>query len=266
MTKKKGAEHGGHWEFYFFVVDGRPCSTMLDLSLISLAPDAERPWLLSVRLPLDDPRSDGLATNAEATRLGEIEDGLVRSLGAHCGAVFVGRMTWNGVRDLFFYAKRTETLEQALSVGLAGAGLGSAGPRRVMTRKQKDAEWRHYLDVLYPGPLEWQWIKDRRIVESLVESGDKSDIARPIDHHARFDARAKAEAWASAVREMGFDVAIERLEGSEDAWSAHAVREDRAELAHVHDIVERLVGLAEENQGTYDGWGCPVVRGHDVRE
>lgn len=252
-------EKEGHWDFYFFVVDGRPCSTMLDLALISAAPDPERPWLLSVRMPLKEPRPDGLATNAEATVLGGIEDGLVRSLGAHCGAVFVGRMTWNGVRDLFFYAKRTETLEQAL-----GAGLAGTEPRRVMTRKQKDAEWRHYLDVLYPGPLEWQWIKDRRLVESLTESGDKSEIARPIDHHARFAARESAEAWAEAVRQMGFDVAVERLEGGDDAWRAHAVRDDRSDLSTVHDIVERLYGLAEENGGTYDGWGCAVVRGHDA--
>ncbi len=256
---RKGTEKQGHWDFYFFVVDGRPCSTMLDLSLVDGAPDAQRPWLVSVRLPLKDPRPDGLTSNAEATALGLIEDGLVRTLDAHCGAVFVGRMTWNGVRDLFFYAKRTDSLEQALTAGLSGTE-----PRRVMTRKQRDADWKHYLDVLYPGPLEWQWIKDRRLVESLAESGDKSDIARPIDHHARFAARAAAEAWACAVREMGFEVAIERAEGTEEAWSAHAVRDDRSELAHVHDIVERLYGLAEEHGGTYDGWGCPVVRGHDA--
>jgi regulator of RNase E activity RraB len=258
-TTKKTKGKEGHWDFYFFVADGRPCSTMLDLSLVSGAPDAERPWLVSIRIPLRDPRPDGLASNAEATSLGSLEDGLVRSIDASCGGVFVGRMTWNGVRDLFFYVKRTETLEQAL-----GAGLTGTEPRRVMTRKQKDAEWRHYLDVLYPGPLEWQWIKDRRLVESLAESGDKSDIARPIDHHARFADRSEAEAWAIAVRQMGFEVAIERVEGSEEAWSAHAVREDPSELAHVHDIVERLYGLAEEHGGTYDGWGCSVVRGHDL--
>lgn len=63
---------------------------------------------------------------------------------------------------------------------------------------------------------------------------------------------------------MGFEVAIERLEGSEDAWSAHAVREDPSELAHVHDIVERLLGLAEGHGGSYDGSACAVVRGHDL--
>ena len=258
-TNRKPKDKDGHWDFYFFVVDGKPCSTMLDLSLVSRAPDPERQWLVSIRLPLAEPRADGLASNPEATALGMLEDGLVRSLDAHCGGLFVGRMTWNGVRDLFFYVKRVEPLEQALAAGLAGSP-----PRRVMTRKQKDAEWRHYLDVLYPGPLEWQWIKDRRIVEQLAEAGDDSAIARPIDHHARFAARAAAEAWASAVREMGFEVAIERLETGDETWSAHAVREDPSELSHVHDLVESLYGLAEEHGGTYDGWGCAVVRGHDV--
>jgi regulator of RNase E activity RraB len=254
------SEKGGHWDFYFFVVDGRPCSTMLDLSLVRIAPDATRPWLISVRVPLESPRPDGLTTNAEAAALGKLEDALVRALDAHCGALFVGRMTWNGVRDLFFYAENETGLEFAL--GDAMQGLST--PRRVMSRKQKDPEWRHYLDVLYPGPLEWQWMQDRRVVEKLAESGDKGAIARPIDHHARFEQRDAAEAWARAVREMGFEVAIERREGGAEAWNAHAVREDPAELAHVHDIAVRLFGLAEENGGHYDGWGCSVVRGHDV--
>ncbi|MFO0683994.1 MAG: DUF695 domain-containing protein [Sandaracinus sp.] len=248
----------GRWDFYFFVVDGRPCSTMLDLSLIAKAPDATRPWLLSVRLPLREPRPDGLTTNAEASELGKLEDSLVRALDAHCGGVFVGRMTWNGVRDLFFYLQRTETLEQALAAGLSGGT-----PRRLMTRKQRDPEWRHYLDVLYPGPLEWRWIEDRRLVETLAAAGDKSDIARPIEHLASFASREAAEAWALSVKQMGFEVEIERTDG-DGRWSAHAVREDRSELAHVHDIVERLYGLAEEQEGTYQGWECAVVRGHDA--
>jgi len=250
---------GSSWDFYFFVVDGRPCSTMLDLGLADHAPDRERPWLVSIRIPLRDPRPDGLTTNAEASALGHLEDALVRSLGAHCGAIFVGRMTWNGVRDLFFYCKRTEAIEQAL-----GDALEGTEPRRLLTRKQNDAAWKHYLEVLYPGPLERQWMKDRRVVEALAKEGDKSDIARPIDHYAVFPTRQAAEAWANAVRPMGFEVVVERSDGVAASWGATAVRDDPAELAHVHEIAERLYGLADAHGGKYDGWGCEVVRGHDA--
>jgi hypothetical protein len=59
-----------HWDFYFFIVDGKPCSTMLDLGLVNEAPLASRPWLLSIRTPLSRPRADGLTDNPEAVELG----------------------------------------------------------------------------------------------------------------------------------------------------------------------------------------------------
>lgn len=248
-----------HWDFYFFVVDGRPCSTMLDLALVSSAPLAARPWLLSIRLPLAEPRTDGLSANTEAEVLGKIEDALVRSLEARCGALFVGRMTYRGVRDLFFYARKADGLDEAMAEVLAGFPK-----RRALSRKQHDPGWRHYLDVLYPGPLEWQWIKDRRVVDTLKEQGDRSDVLRPIDHHAFFDDEAAATAWAASVRTMGFEVEVRRREDQPTEWTAHAVREDPAVLAHVHDIASRLYGLAEEHGGRYDGWGCSVVRPHDA--
>ena len=246
------------WDFYWFVVEDKPCSTMLDLGIADAVPVAERPWLISIRMPLERPRKDGLCDNDEAKSLGELEDALALELARACDAWFVGRMTWNGTRDLFYYARSPDGLEPALSAAFKGRA-----PRRLMTRTKQDPEWRHYLDVLYPGPLEWQWMKDRHTVEKLRERGDRAEVPRPIDHFAYFETQPAASAFADACRTMGFETSVRPADAGR-GFQVHATREDPAELAHVNDISCRFLGLAEEHGGSYDGWGCTAVKDSDA--
>lgn len=247
-----------HWDFYFFVVDGKPCSTMLDLGLITLAPVASRPWLLCVRIPLLKPRSDGLTDNAEAEELGKLEETLQRAISAGCDAQFVGRMTWNGTRDLFFYARSTEGFGQAMQTG-----LGKQPSRRIVTQVREDHEWLHYLEVLYPGPVEQRWMADRRVVEELKKAGDRVEQPRDIDHMASFPSERQAEAFAGECRTLRFEVQV-RATDDGSAWAVQANRKDVAELIHIHEIVANLETLADECGGKYEGWGCPVVRDADA--
>ena len=247
-----------HWDFYFFVVDGKPCSTMLDLGLVSLAPMPTRPWLLCVRIPLAKPRSDGLTDNAEAEELSKLEEPLQRAIAVACDAQFVGRMTWNGTRDLFFYARSTEGFAQAMQ-----SVLGAPPARRVMTQVREDKEWQHYLEVLFPGPIEQRWMADRRVVEELKKAGDRVEQPRVIDHNASFPSERQAEAFAAECRTLRFEVQVRALEDG-SAWTVQASRVDVAELLHVHELVANLQTLAEECGGKYDGWGCSVVRETDA--
>jgi hypothetical protein len=247
-----------HWDFYFFVVDDKPCSTMLDLGLVRVAPLAERPWLISVRLPLLRPRADGLSDNTEAEELAKVEEALIRTLRKHCDALFVGRMTWSGTRDLFFYAARAEGLQAGL-----GEALGPSPKRRVMSQVREDKEWQHYLEVLFPGPVEQRWMADRRVVEELKKAGDRVEHPRPIDHVAIFPGEAQASAYGAACRELRFEVEVRALDDG-SGWSVRATRESPAELALVHEVATSLLLLAEEHEGRYDGWGCPVQKQPDA--
>ncbi len=248
------------WDFYFFVVDELPCSTMLDLGVSEQAPIREKPWLVSIRFELQAPRADGLTTDGEASELATHEGELVRALGARCEGQFVGRMTWNGARTLFFYAASPERLEEALVAAL-GAKFGSEPTRRVTTQVRADPAWRHYLEVLFPGPLELRWIADRHLVDELRDAGDRLDHARSVTHTARFTTDGHARAFARACRDAGFDVEHDEEDGS---FVARASRRDLATLVHIHEITSSLLVLAEEHQGVYDGWGCAVERGPDA--
>lgn len=246
-----------NWDFYFIVIDGRPCSTMLDLGLAAEAPRSDRPWLVSVRLPLLRPRPDGLADDAEADELGRLEDSLVRVLRARLEAQFVGRMTWNGTRDLFFYAARHEGLDEAML-----EALGVAPGRRALAQVRQDRPWQHYREVLFPGPLERRWIADRRLVDELAQAGDRLERPRPVDHFASFQREDAAQAFASACAALRFDVEVRANETQ--GWTVRASREDPVELGHIHEVVTSLFVLAEEHRGVYDRWGCALWRQLDA--
>lgn len=248
------------WDFYFFVVDGMPCSTMLDLGVSEHAPMEDKPWLLLVRFTLQEPRVDGLTSDAEAARLAKHEDALVRTLAERCEGQFVGRMTWNGTRDLFFYASQAEPFPLALREAL-GESMGSEPAGRVMSQVRKDPLWKHYLEVLFPGPLELRWMADRKLVDGLRDRGDRLEHPRPVRHAARFRTDGHARAFARAARDVGFEAEIDEEDGTHIAW---LTRTDAPLLVHIHEVTSSLLVLAEEHGGSYDGWECAPHAGPDA--
>lgn len=255
------------WEFYFCSIQGRPASVMVDLGLAGAAPDAERPFLLCVRVPMRAPRPDGLSSAEEAPALRAFEDELDAAFAEICGAAQVGRLTWSGTREFFYYGRTEEGVEQALKAAVRGA----PGYESLQWRTQEDPGWSHYQEFLYPDPDDMSWILDRRVVDQLREHGDQLDKPRPVDHYAYFDDPAARDAFLGAAAAQGFAGEISDREsgegagapeeGGEGRFGAHLCRVDPAEMGHIHEVACSLRELAAEHGGRYDGWGCPVVRG-----
>jgi len=252
------------WDFYFCRIDDRPASIMLDLGLAAAVPDPERPWLLSLRLPLQRPRpEDGLSSSEEAPALAAVEDLLDAELAAACGALRAGRLTWNGLRELFYYARAEGQARAEDCLDRALAAVARAHPdREVLSRTDHDPEWTHYREFLYPSPGQLQWIRDRRVVDQLRAHGDHLEIPRPVDHYLHFPDAPSRDAFLQSATAAGF-----RSEPTPDEststlpYGAHLVRTDPVDLPHIHDVVLDLIALAEPHAGDYDGWGAPIQRG-----
>lgn len=251
------SEGGENWDFYFFVIDGKPCSVVVDLAH-DRGPVETHTKLVSVRLPLEDARDDGLTKNAEAAVLGELEERLVGAFGAE--AIFVGRTTWNAQRDLFFYARDGFEVAKSLDGALRGTP-----PRRLMWRESADPTWQHYREVLSPDRDERRWMSDRRVVTALDEAGDDLESTRPIDHHFVARDRDALAALETELASRGFEVALHEDEDEPGRFALRATRVDSAKLTQIHRVTLELEALAEKRRVTYDGWGCPVVpRAADV--
>lgn len=84
-------------------IDGHPLFASIDTSLRDYKSKDRFPWFLSISVPLKNPNKDGLTTAQEAEQLNEWEDSLEKQIAAECNLVYVGRVTWNGHRELLYY-------------------------------------------------------------------------------------------------------------------------------------------------------------------
>jgi hypothetical protein len=94
--------------------DGHPLFATVDSSLRDKKARTGFAWFLSVSTQLKDPTTDGLTTNQEASELNDWEDLLERDYLRDCRFVYVGRVTWNGTRQLLFYLDRPDCAEPTL--------------------------------------------------------------------------------------------------------------------------------------------------------
>jgi len=84
-------------------LDGHPMFAMIDMGLRDSPERESLPFFLSISTPLIDPTSDGLPTKNDEDSLNSWEDAVEARLQSAGRFVFVGRVTWNGHRELLYY-------------------------------------------------------------------------------------------------------------------------------------------------------------------
>lgn len=244
-----------NWELYECAIDDHRAFVKVNVDLLAQAPDAARTFTIRVVVPLLRPRADGLPDTPERPRLDTIEEILVRSMGA-IGAIHVGRASFGGAVRHYFYAPGPESLDDA-----ADRCRAAIDDRELEIGGYDDPEWQQYLEFLYPNPLGWQWIGDRRLLDALSDAGDDLERPRAIDHRADFETVAGREAFAAAVSALGYRI-LDRDDHHVLATPsrAHAIHFEQvlAPIAIFPATIE-LFGLAEAHGGDYGGWGCEVA-------
>ncbi|HLJ09834.1 MAG TPA: DUF695 domain-containing protein [Planctomycetaceae bacterium] len=247
-----------NWNFYLTNVDGHPASIFVDLGMADAAPDALRPWVLRVAVKMQSAREDGLSDSEEAETLDAIEDALFASVGRGLSARYVGRITTQGHRDHFYYGKSSNGFSVAVEKALT-----TFPQYKFALADQSDADWDVFFDLLYPGALDMQSIKNRQVIEQLTSNGDDLSQPREVDHWLYFPSEHSREQFTRQIENEGFRV--ETLANNEpDAefgFGLHLARHDRVDLESIDALACDLLLRAESCGGEYDGWGCPVVRG-----
>jgi hypothetical protein len=87
------------------IIDGHPLFATIDMGLRNSPDRQDLPFFLSLSTPLTNPTSDGLPTRSDAENLNRWEDAVEASLRSAGKFAFVGRVTWNGHRELLYYLK-----------------------------------------------------------------------------------------------------------------------------------------------------------------
>ena len=112
--KQANASQKGTFSVLGSEVDGRPLIAIIDMGLRN-SPDRQHlPFFLSLSTPLISPTSDGLPTKNDADSLNTWEDAMEARLRPIGKFVFVGRVTWNGNRELLYYVNDPQPAVEVL--------------------------------------------------------------------------------------------------------------------------------------------------------
>jgi len=95
-------------------VDGHPLFALIDTRLRDLADKQRLPFFLSLSTTLTNPTSEGLPTQSDADNLNAWEEAVEARVQSASIFVFVGRVTWNGHRELLYYVGNQQSTIETL--------------------------------------------------------------------------------------------------------------------------------------------------------
>lgn len=104
----------GHFSVFRSEVDGCPLFASIDMGLSDFSEKRALPIFVSLSTPLIQPTLDGLPTDSDDESLNAWEDSVENQLRSQTKYVYVGRVTWNGHRELLYYVEKQEPAMAAL--------------------------------------------------------------------------------------------------------------------------------------------------------
>lgn len=241
------------WDVYFTWLGEDAASIVYKLGLSRLAPLRDRPVRLRILLELAHPREDGLPESEELERLRELEDALEPILREEADALYVGRVTTRGLRDLIYYAKSEEGLAER-----AEAALAAHPEYEGQVEVERDPRWALFREVLEPSPFERLRTDLQERVRELEESGDDPAAERVGVVVFGFPAAEPCDDFAQELASEGFAAETEQEGEGENAW--FALRASRhATPAEFSDLALGLFGRADEAKGELIGFELPAA-------
>jgi hypothetical protein len=251
------SEYNQEWDFYFNYRDNKPISIALDLGYQRVAPLAEFPYFVWVSFKINMPLADGLCSDEESKKLWEIEDSLCRVFKRHKKVDFVGRLTSDGARDIYFYLADTLNYQKDI--------------REVLSKypyyeydygTNTDPGWNFYLKFLYPKPIQYQSILNRRMVDDLDNQGDNLTLKRDVFHWIYFKTVSDRENFLLKIKNDLFTVVDKDEDNKYNGYPyrLHLKRSDKVDWDSVDDYVLYLWQVAKDCGGTYDSWETTFQR------
>jgi uncharacterized protein (TIGR01619 family) len=249
--------HQEEWEFYLSNVNDKLGSLFVDLGIHEFAPIFDKPNVVWVSIKMNNPREDGLSSQKESEILGEIEDSLVEKINSKHNSIYVGRLTSNGDRDLYFYFADTTHYEKTISEAMVDF------PKYEFDFGSKeDKDWKGYFDFLYPTPKQFKSIQNRRVIDQLEEGGDNLTKSREVFHWIYFKIEKEREKFLSKIKNDNFIIVSKDNDKSlgEFSYSLQIKRVDKVDLNSVNEYVIYLWELANELNAEYDGWETSIEK------
>ena len=251
-----------NFDFYEAAAENGRAFVSIDLDAAHHAPVASHPVRLQFRVKMLKPREDGLRSEEEAETLFALEDALVDEVRAKQQGIYIARAVAYGYTEFIFYvsASHRDGAATAKSVGERFQAY------EVEWLEEDDVEWDRYFE-LFPNRYALQTMLNRSLIRHMVESKDRLEVPRVIDHMAFFPSKEKAEAAGKALVAADFTVdPVEPPNEERESWGLQFHREDACDGETPDEFCFEILDILEPHEGEYDGWGSPVQAGPDTLE
>ena len=260
VTVQETVEIDEDWGVYLcdsFAYD-LPAVIRVNLALRDFEYTANYPVRLHLQILYKNADDNGFPTREEGEYVYRIEDAVEEIVEQH-GDMLAGVVKCDERVRIFAYTKNELEYDDEISAVMSKNFPDYAYTLAVVD----DPDWELYFDALYPDRYEYQSIMNRWLIENIKSDGD-SMVPRVLEHCLLFKTEENGEAFLAKVMEDGFiKLSSENLTDNEDIDKEYPYvlvigREDAFE--NIDEIVWYLMDLAEEFDGEYSGWGCPIVK------
>ncbi len=246
------------WTFYLSNVNDKLSSISTDLNLVSIAPVPGQESVVYVSIKMPNPREDGLSSDKDAEELWKIEDELIKAFDdSKLNYTFTGRLTSDGLRDLYFFAENIQIMERLVSATM------KLFPEYEFDFGYKpDKEWSGYFDFLYPLPRQMQRIQNRRVVDQLMKGGDDLTKPREVFHWIYFKTKDDLDQFEQFTVSAGYKTTTrqETVQPDEYKFVISVSRIDKVGYKDIDEYTLALWEKANELNGAYDGWETSIEK------
>jgi uncharacterized protein (TIGR01619 family) len=246
--------HNEEWDFYMLNIDHKIASIYLDLGLKNIAPVPEKDNVFWISIAMNNPRSDGLSSQEESAKLWEIEDLIVEEITSKHDVIYVGRLTNDNCRDIYFYFGEEPLIDNTLSKCM----VRFPNYEYEFGIKEND-KWESYLNFLYPSPSVLQSMMNRRVLRHLEKEGDKLEQIREVRHWIYFKTESDRILFETKVQQNDFKIVESNFDSESGDYKLVLSREDSVSRDEIDTYTIELLELANELNGSYDGWETVLV-------
>jgi len=153
---------------------------------------------------------------------------------------------------LYFYAE-----DDTYLAGLVGKIASEYSNYQFNYLLEKDAPWNFYFNVVYPSAVEFQIMKNRKVVQNMARAGADLSEQYEVNHWFFFDNGASRGQAKVRLMALGYEILEDNFYNENvpgTPFGLHILGTHDLQIETLTELTYDFFDLAEEYQGIYDGW------------
>lgn len=232
-------------------IEGYFCYIHVDVGLGKKAPLKDYKFFHSISVKLNNNKRGELLSTAENNQLYKIEDYIIPIIEKAIVGIYVGRDTAYNRRNFYFYGKLNK-----IKSDIINTIIDEFENNEFSSSVDKDAEWRKYFGSLYPNEPAYHHIITRRIIYASNIPVQNKNISISLIHYIYFKNETKKNAFVLEAKQKKLKCMPELKNYFESCGKYRIKIKTKSNLAlyKIYREIEKLVFLANENNGKYSHW------------